>query len=144
MDHKTTFLDAHRHLRPTVETSRKCPIVRGALELKKAAKKIQDTQPMNDKLVFFVSQKRTVGPYVKSKDNRVHNSELKLHLKCAFDNLRFTHGTHYTFFLCICINKKYIHNIYIYIERERESERERDLSFVYIYVYICIYIYIYI
>ena len=36
VDHKTTFLDTHRHFRPATEISKKLPIVCGGLELKKS------------------------------------------------------------------------------------------------------------
>ena len=64
LDHKTKFPDTHRHFRPVIEISRKFPIVRRGLELKKNNLKTTrclDTQLMKEEFI-----KTNVGtPYVK-------------------------------------------------------------------------------
>ena len=47
-NHKTTFLDTHKHFRLAIEVSKIFPIVCGALELEKSnlANECLDSQPM--------------------------------------------------------------------------------------------------
>jgi len=57
VDHKTTFLDTHRHFSPATEISRKFPIVCKGLKLKTSYlkhEKCLDAQPMNDMFEVFV------------------------------------------------------------------------------------------
>ena len=67
----------------------------------------------------------------KNEVNRMHNSELRLHLNCAFDNLcLFTHGVQNTYAVIIVFYKYMFTCIYIYV-------------YIYVYIYI-LYMYIWV
>ena len=91
-EHKTTFPDTHRHFRLANEISRNCPTVCGYLELTKRnfkSKTCLNTQPVNDAFKFIKNKCRT--PIQKSKGYRMHSSELRFYINCAFDDPCFLH-----------------------------------------------------
>ena len=91
-DHKTNFLDTHRYFRPAIETYTDSPIISRGPELKKSNLK---TNMLGFAAYVFEQidfRKVLYGPHEQnSKGYRMHNSELRLHLNCAFDNPCFLH-----------------------------------------------------
>ena len=126
VDHKTTFLDKHRHFRPATEISRSCSIVCGGLELKKSNlrnKTCLDAQHTNDTFELFETITNIFQNLcVNIQGYRMHN----LHLNCALDGpCFFTHGVRNTFSFSIPYPLYLYASIYIYIH-----------IYTYIYIYI--------
>ena len=92
-EHKTTFPETHRHIRPAIEIFRNVLIVCKGLELKNS--NLKTTFAWMYSLCFgsFQFTEDISCNYVKNKGYPMHNSELRLHLNFAFYSpCVFTHG----------------------------------------------------
>ena len=87
-DHKTTFPDTHRHFRLAIEISRELPIVCRGQKLKKS--NLENEKCLEVQLMNYIFERkkcfRKIYPdlLLKNKGHRTHDSELRLHLHCAF------------------------------------------------------------